>query len=366
MPTIKEVAVRAGVSVGTVSHVITGSVTVSEDLRVKVQTAIRDLDYHPNHVARSLKTSRTRTLGIIVPDMTVSFFPQIIRGAEMAAREKGYSLIAVNSAESGDRQTELLSLLRSQQVEGILLVIAAGSTPASQMTRLIGAGIPVVCLDRVPDRVPVDSVSVEDVTSAQMGTEHLLHMGYRKIAIVTGPLSLKNEQRRLQGYEQSLERAGIAPDEDLVWQGNLRTEDLEAMCRERLSNPARRPDALFCTNGLTGLGALRGIRDCGLATPDDIGFVTFDELTLDDLFRPAITTIVQPAYEIGHKASEILLERIDQGTDREEVRTVRLPATLKIRESSRRFTGQALSANQAQSGKRSSGGSRTVPGLLAE
>src|SRR5579859_4780287 len=152
MPTIKEVADLAGVAVGTVSHVINGSVPVSEPLRRKVQEAIRELDYHPNHVARSLKTSRTRTLGIIVPDMTVSFFPQIIRGAEMAAREKGYSLIAVNSAESGERQTELLSLLRSQQVEGILLVIAAGSTPAQQMTRLIGAGIPVVCLDRVPER----------------------------------------------------------------------------------------------------------------------------------------------------------------------------------------------------------------------
>jgi LacI family transcriptional regulator len=366
MPTIKEVAERAGVSVGTVSHVITGSVPVSEDLRIKVQDAIRDLDYHPNHVARSLKTSRTRTLGIIVPDMTVSFFPQIIRGAEMAAREKGYSLIAVNSAESGDRQAELLSLLRSQQVEGILLVIAAGSTPANQMTRLIDAGVPVVCLDRVPERVPVDSVSVEDVAAAKMGTEHLLQMGYRKIAIVTGPLSLKNEQRRLQGYEQSLERAGIAPDEKLVWQGNLRTEDLETMCRERLSNPARRPDAIFCTNGPTGLGALRGMRDCGMTTPDDVGFVTFDELTLDDLFRPAITTVVQPAYDIGHTASEILLERIAQGRDREEVRTVRLPAVLKIRESSRPFSSGVSAHSGARGSAHTSKGVRTVPGLLAE
>lgn len=370
MPTIKEVAERAGVSVGTVSHVITGSVPVSEDLRTRVQDAIRDLDYHPNHVARSLKTSRTRTLGIIVPDMTVSFFPLIIRGAEMAARDKGYSLIAVNSSESDERQTELLSLLRSQQVEGILLVIAAGSTPTTQLTRLVDAGVPVVCLDRVPERIPVDSVSVEDVTAAQMGTEHLLQMGYRRIAIVTGPLSLKNEQRRLQGYEQSLERAGIAPDEKLIWQGNLRSEDLEIMCRERLSNPSHRPDALFCTNGPTGLGALRGLRDCGLATPDDIGFVTFDELTLDDLFRPAITTIVQPAWEIGHRASEILLERIAQGKEPGEVRTVRLPATLKVRESSRRFSGHSQGHVHTPSAREgtghSSGGSRAVPGLLTK
>ncbi len=337
MPTIKQVAALAGVSVGTVSHVVNGSVPVSPDLRLKVEAAIRDLDYHPNHVARSLKTSRTRTLGIIVPDMTISFFPQIIRGAETAARTRGYSLIAVNSTESPERQGELLSLLRSQQVEGILLVNAAAPTPADQISRVIDAGIPVVCLDRVPGGFPVDSVSVEDIDAAEMGTDHLLAQGYRDIAIVTGPLSLQNERRRLQGYEQSLKRAGIAVSPDRIWQGNLRSEALAAMCRDRLENPVTRPSALLCTNGPTALGALRGLHDCCLRTPSDIGFVTFDELTLDDLFTPAITTIVQPAYDIGCRASEILLERIDQPEwDRNDIYTVRLPATLKVRDSSRK------------------------------
>src|SRR6266581_7616786 len=116
MPSIKKVAEIAGVSVGTVSHVITGSVPVSELLRLKVQAAIRDVNYHPNHVARSLKTSKTLTLGIMVPDMTISFFPQVIRGAETAARARSYSLIAVNSDDNGARQQDLLSLLRSQRV----------------------------------------------------------------------------------------------------------------------------------------------------------------------------------------------------------------------------------------------------------
>jgi DNA-binding LacI/PurR family transcriptional regulator len=334
MPTIKEVADMAGVSVGTVSHVITGSVPVSESLRTKVQAAIRELDYHPNHIARSLKTSKTRILGIIVPDMTISFFPQIIHGAEMAARERGYSVIAANSSESADRQRELLSLFRSQQVEGILVVVAAAPTPLGQMTRLIEAGVPVVCLDRVPEKIPVDSVSVDDVAAAELGATHLIEQGYRRIAIVTGPLGLKNERRRLQGYEQSLKRASIKLDPALVWQGNLRSDDLAAMCRERLRDPATRPDALLCTNGPTALGALRGMRDCGLKTPDDIGFVTFDELTVDELFSPAITTIIQPAYEIGAQAANILLERIENGVS--DIRTIRLPATLKIRDSSRR------------------------------
>src|ERR1051326_4037885 len=311
MASIKKVAEVAGVSVGTVSHVITGSVNVSEPLRLKVQAAIRKLNYHPNHVARSLKTSKTLTLGIIVPDMTISFFPQVIRGAEMAAREKGYSLIAVNSDDDGERQKELLSLLRSQRVEGILLVIAAAPTPLSQLTRILDASIPMVCVDRIPDRVPVDSVSVNDTEAAEMGVEHLIRMGARRIALVTGPLTLKNERWRLQGYRKAVQAADIAVDENLIWQGNLRPEDVAGVFRQKLEALSRRPDAVFCTNGPTALGVLRALRALGLETPRDIAFATFDELTVDDLFTPSITTVVQPAYDIGFRAALILLERIE-------------------------------------------------------
>ncbi len=253
----------------------------------------------------------------------------------MAARERGYSLIAVNSTDDAERQQELLSLLRSQRVEGILLIAAAAPTPPNQMLRVIESGIPIVCVDRIPDRVDVDSVSVDDVAASEMGAEHLISMGYRKLAIVTGPISLKNERHRLLGYKKALERSGIAFDKRLVWHGNLRTDDVAQMCREQLMvDFALRPDALFCTNGPTALGALQAIRDHGLTTPGDMGFVTFDELTSHDIFTPAITTIIQPAYEIGFKASGILLERIAQGRGRVGIATVRLPATLKIRGSS--------------------------------
>ncbi|MDR3704199.1 MAG: LacI family DNA-binding transcriptional regulator [Candidatus Sulfopaludibacter sp.] len=334
MPSIKKVAEVAGVSVGTVSHVITGSVPVSEPLRVKVQAAIRKLNYHPNHVARSLKTSKTWTLGIIVPDLTISFFPQVISGAEAAARARDYSLIAVNSNDDGERQKSLLSLLRSQRVEGILLVVAAAPTPLNQISLMIDAGIPIVCLDRIPDRVPVDSVSVEDQDAAQLGVQHLIEMGHRRIVIVTGPLALKNERRRVQGYRQALQGAGIPRDESLIWPGNLRPPDIAAMCRERLSvSPL--PDAVFCTNGPTALGVLRAFRDRGLSTPRDIAFATFDELTVDDIFTPSITTIVQPAFDIGYRAAQILLDRINGPSNAESV-TLRLPAHLEIRASSGR------------------------------
>lgn len=335
MPSIKKVAEVAGVSVGTVSHVITGSVPVSGPLRLKVKAAIRKLNYHPNHLARSLKTSKTRTLGIIVPDLTISFFPQLIRGAESAARKRDYSLIAVNSDDDGERQKDLLSLLRSQRVEGILLVIAAAPTPLSQILLILDSGIPIVCLDRIPDRVPVDSVSVEDLNAAVMGVQHLIETGHRRIAIVTGPVALKNERRRLQGYRQAFDRSGLRVEEDLIWTGNLRAPDVTALCSERLSGGIARPDAIFCTNGPTALAALRSLRDCGLRTPADIGFATFDDLTVDDLFTPAITTVVQPAYEIGFGAAEILLDRID-GVGPGDTVALRLPARLEVRASSQR------------------------------
>jgi DNA-binding LacI/PurR family transcriptional regulator len=340
LPTIKRVAKLAGVSVGTVSHVITGSVPVTEPLRLKVEAAIRELNYHPNFVARSLKTSKTRTLGIVIPDMTIPFFPQVVRGAEAAARQRGYVLMAVNSGDDCERQKELLSLLRAQRVEGILLVVASAPTPHVQISRILESGIPIVCLDRVPERLRVDSVSVENDEAARLGLEHLLAMGHRRIAIVTGPLSLRNERQRLLGCRQALERAGRV-DENLIWEGNLRVEDVAAMCRERFASLDSRPEAVFSTNGPTALGVLRAFRACGLRTPRDIAFATFDELTVDDLFLPSITTIVQPSCEIGFRAAELLLERLDGESVQGPPIAVRLPAVLKVRESSRpRTAGQ--------------------------
>jgi DNA-binding LacI/PurR family transcriptional regulator len=334
MSTIKQVADLAGVSIGTVSHVISGAVPVSDHLRRKVLAAIRTLDYHPNHIARSLKTSKTRTLGIVVPDLTIPFFPKLIRGAEATARKAGYSMIAVNSDDDAARQKEVMSLLRSQRVEGVLLVIAAGQGSLAQVPKLVDAGIPIVCLDRVPDHINVDSVCVEDCAAADMGVSHLLQNGHRRIAIITGPLALKNEQERLRGYRQALERAGVAVKESLIWEGDLQPENVAQLCRERLLDAGQRITALFTTNGVTGIGALRAIYACGWKTPDDIAFVTFDELTSENLFRPAITAVVQPAYEIGSRATEILLERIKGVNDSQSKVAIRLPATLHVRESS--------------------------------
>jgi DNA-binding LacI/PurR family transcriptional regulator len=191
-----------------------------------------------------------------------------------------------------------------------------------------------VCLDRLPIGLQIDSVCVNDCAGAEMGVSHLISQGHKRIAILTGPLSLANEQERLRGYKRALEQARIELDESLIWEGSLRQEEIIAICEKRLLRMKKRPSALFCTNGVTGMGALRGLAACGITTPDDIAFVTFDELTTDDFFRPAITSVVQPAYDIGYRATEVLLNRLAAAPSSMERTELRLPATLKIRESS--------------------------------
>ena len=334
MATQKELAKLAGVSAGTVSNVISGSARVSERNRKKVLKAVRVLNYQPNLIARSLKTNRTRTLGIVVPDITIPFFPKIVRGAESAARERGYFLIVLDSEHNHAREADIMALLRAQRVEGILLVAAGGRKGNTDDHSSFAVDPPVVYLDRLPDGIHADSVSVDDRAAAEMGVSHLLSRGHRQIAIVTGPLTLKNEQERLRGYRQALQRSGIPIRESLIWPGSFEQGEVLRTCHRGLLKAKGRPSALFATNGVTGLQALRSIYMAGLKTPQDIAFVTFDELTSDDFFHPGITSVLQPTFAIGYRAVEVLLNRIQKGTVATTPLKVRLPATLVVRESS--------------------------------
>ena len=205
MVTQRELAKLAGVSAGTVSNVISGSARVSEDARRKVLDAIRVLKYQPNLIARSLRTNRTHTLGIVVPDLTIPFFPKIVRGAEAAARERGYFLIVLDSQRSHNLEIDMMALLR-QRVDGILLITAGDHKWSAESAAAIASGPPVVCVDRLPEGLHTDSVCVDDSGAAELGIKHLLSLGHRRIAIVTGPQTLRNERERLRGYRRALKR----------------------------------------------------------------------------------------------------------------------------------------------------------------
>lgn len=331
--TQRELAKLAGVSAGTVSNVISGSARVSEVARRKVLEAIRVLKYHPNLIARSLKTNRTNTLGIVVPDLTIPFFPKIVRGAESAARERGYFLIVLDSQRSHDLEVDMIALLR-QRVDGILLVTAGDHKWSAESAAAIASGPPIVCVDRLPEGLDMDSVCVDDSGAAELGVKHLLSLGHRQIAIITGPLTLRNEQQRLRGYRRAMKDAGLALLPSLIWSASFEMEDIHAACQRGLLRQRPRATALFATNGVTGLGALKSLYTLGFSTPQRIAFVTFDELIAEDFFQPRITSVVQPTYDIGHRAVEVLLERIEHAGIASSAVKVRLPATLVVRDSS--------------------------------
>jgi|SRR5579863_2191578 len=334
MVTIRDVARKAQVSVGTVSHVTSGAVRVRPELRERVLKAARELNYQPNHTARSLKTRQTRILGMVISDITNPFFPQVVRGAEDIALKHNYLLVTLNTDDHLEREKHILSMLRTRRVDGILLVVAPNQKDVSHIKSAIAAGIPMVCLDRVPPGVPVDSVSTDNVKGAEMCVRHLLALGHRRIGIITGTVGLSTASDRLRGCQNALTEAGITPDRELIREGDFREETGYVLCKS-LCLSRKRPTAVFVSNAMMGLGALKAITELGLRCPEDIAIAIFDDLPLAGVFQPHLTAVAQPAYAIGSKGAELLLKRIETKAKIRKPVKLLLEPELKVRESTR-------------------------------
>lgn len=332
MPTIVEVADRARVSIATVSNVIRGTKRVSPALQARVNKAIRDLDYYPNEIARSLKVRQTRMLGMVLPDITNPFFPEMMRGAEDRAFERGYFLLTANTDEQIGREQKIVSALRSYRVDGILLAAAPGRE-LSHIRSTMQAGIPVVCLDRTITGIKADAVVLDNVHGGLECVRHLISLGHTRIGIITGSLNVPTGRERLRGYEKALREAEIEVDPDLVLEGNFRDESGYKLGK-KLLRMRPRPTAIFVCNGLMTVGALKAFEELGVRCPEDIAIATFDDLVADRSFHPHLTVVAQPGYEMGAKAASILMDRIE-GKTKKEPAIVRITPTLVVRESTK-------------------------------
>jgi LacI family transcriptional regulator len=330
MATIKEVAKRAKVSVGTVSHVLTGAATVSPERRERILAAMRDLKYHPNDIARSLKLSRSHMLGMVVSDITNPFFSQLVRGAEDAALNRNYLLLTFNTDERVEREMHVLTVLRKRRVDGLLLVIAPSNTKPYHVTEFITVGTPVVCLDRVPRGVRVDSVTVDNVAAARDCVNHLLDQGHKRIAVLTGSLLLQNARARLQGYKEALARRHLPIDPHLICEGNFRMDSGYQLALGLFSRPDR-PTALFVSNGLMAIGAMKAMTQVGLRCPQDVALASFDDFSLAEVLQPPLTTVVQPAYDIGYQGATLLMQRIESGEKPGRTRPARIRLATELR-----------------------------------
>jgi len=310
MVTIREVARQAKVSVGTVSNVLAGSASVRPELRRRVEEVMRALDYHPNQIARSLKTRQTKTLGMVISDITNPFYPQIVRGAEEAALQRGYLLFILNTDENSDRERRVLATLRARKVDGLLLTVAPGAEDLSHVAQFRDSGLPIVCLDRRVPGIDLDLVRVDNSHGARMCIQHLLSRGHRRIGLLGGSPGVETAQLRLEGYQQALADAGLPQDPRLVRHGDFRLDSGYRLSKEMLleANP---PTALFASNAMMGFGALKAIHELGLRCPEDVALAVFDEVPFGDVIQPRLTVVSQPAYEMGRVGTELLIARLE-------------------------------------------------------
>jgi LacI family transcriptional regulator len=326
--TARDVARLAHVSTSTVSHVINGTRPVSPQLRDRVLAAMQDLGYEPNAVARSLKIKRSHTLGLIISDIANPFFTAVVRGVEDVAQAKGYMLIVGNSDEDPTKEEAYLRLLAARRVDG--LILAPAGEPHPYLDRLVRDAFPLVFLDREVPQLPVPAVLLDSIVAAEEAVRHLIGLGHRRIGMIAGRSRISSTSDRIAGYRHALAAAGIPYDQDLVVSGGSRAEG-GAAAAEALLELRPRPTALFTANNLMTIGAIGAVQARGLRIPEDIAVVGFDDFSWADVFRPRLTTVAQPTYELGRVAAELLVRRIDEG-DTPPARVV-LPGRLIVRES---------------------------------
>jgi LacI family transcriptional regulator len=335
MVTIRDVAKRADVSVATVSHVLNKTRFVSEALRKRVEIAMSELDFHPNIVASGLRTRKTGSIGLIVPDNSNPLFAELAHLIEDVMFGAGYSVVLCNSANDLARERAHIRTLRSKRVDG-LIIIPSINDP-EPINRLVGNDLPVVIMDRAIPGVNTDVVLVDNFMGMQEATQYLLRIGHRRIGYVDRPVDLPHSRERFLGFQRALKDANIDLPPELIVRGGFRYED-GAGAVKKLLRKRPQPTAVVFFNDISAIGALRAAVDQKMRVPEDISLIGFDDIPPCAFTIPRLTTIHFPKREMALKAGELLLRRIELGEDH-PFETVTLPAHLVIRESTTKPKG---------------------------
>ena len=326
MATIRDVAKLAGVAPITVSRVINNDGYISEKTRRKVEAAVLELDYIPNSLGPSLRSKRTQTLALVLSDITNPFWTTVARGVEDAANKQGYHIIIGNTDESAEKEEEYLLFLMKKQVDGFLFVPASFNVSNTLQKRRV----PFVILDRRFPSDQVDSVRCDSVDGAYRLTKHLIELGHRRIAIITGRQDHTTAIDRVEGYQQALNEAHV--DVTQIYWGEY-TQQAGYDNTVNILQTAPRPTAIFAANNFIAIGIMRALRDAGLRVPEDMSLVTFDDLPAAITIDAFFTVAAQPAYEMGKQATELLLARL-AGNGPEGYQEILLPIEIIVRKSS--------------------------------
>jgi len=305
---LKDIAEHLNISVSTVSRVLTNKNRVDEETRKKVLKALEDFQYQPNEVARSLKSKITKAIGIIIPDISNTYFSTIIKGVESVARQNGYYIILCNSDEDKKREEEYTSFLLQKQISGLVIATVSGGTGFYEKYKK--AGIPVVFVDNLPKMDNnFNFVVIDNVKASYDLTNHLIKLGHEKIGIINGSLEESTAYERLKGWEKALLEHKIPIRKKWSGLGDFKQESGYKIMQGFLKQKEV-PTAVFVTNNLMTYGAMRAIKDAGLRIPEDIAVVCFDAIDFTGLVKPQITSVIQPAEDIGRISGEIIIRKI--------------------------------------------------------
>jgi len=329
--TMREVAQHAGVSISTVSHVLNGTRFVSEDLEVRVRGAIEELCYQPDRRAQSLRRGRSETIAVIVSDIGNTFFASLFRGIEDRLMDAGYRVLLTNTGEDASAEVRSIAMMQEQRVEGF--IVAPTSKGDTNLRALVDLDVPLVVVDRPVD-LPVDQVFSDNEQGSYDAVTHLIDLGHRCIGTIVELEGIRTFDDRLRGWRRALEDHGIEIEERWIAQAGLEIEGAAA-AMGRLRSRAPEMSAIFSSNNIMTLGVLRSLREGGQRYPHDLSIVGFDDPPWASSIYPGLTSVAQSPFEIGDKAAELLIRRLD-GSDHAPEQ-VCLDCELILRESSIEF-----------------------------
>jgi LacI family transcriptional regulator len=329
-PTMKDVALSANVSVSTVSYVLNNTGPVSADRRARVMNAVRELNYIPNESARRLKRQVASTIGLVVPDLSNQFFSLLARGVMRAAAEHDVLVVLCTPDSTEEAESDNARLLRSRQVDGVVYLTGFHESPTS-LLELQSLG-PVVLVDERVPGADLPAVVAEGRRGAREVATHVVELGHKRFACIAGPTALWTAEQRLAGYREALALGGLNPDDMEVYVGDYRMHSGYQLAEKALSAPrAQRPTALLCANDLMAIGALEYCRAVHIKVPQEVSIVGFDDVPMAPLLTPRLTTVRQPADEMGVGAARLLIELI-QGVTAPEIPKPHV-VEVKVRES---------------------------------
>lgn len=307
MTTLKEVAARAGVSFTTVSHVVNRTRPVSDAARKRVEKAIADLGYFPSAVARGLKMGETRILGVIVPNITNPFFSELMRGIEDVCERNHYSVFLCNGDDDTERQGRSIDMLLGRRVDGVLLATPTG--PAAVLAKRLGtARMKTVIVDRHIAGLAADHVRIDHEAGARLAVEHLLSLGHRRIGCLAGPARFAVSKARVAGWKKALERAGVKPKPEWLLEGDFLAPSGYLLTRQLLVQGE--VTAIFASNDLFAIGALRAAAELGRSVPTSLSVIGFDGIEMGAFTYPPLTTVGFSIRNIGETAANVLIDRI--------------------------------------------------------